>query len=306
MKRLRRFHDRSADAQNAGRAGVRDSGQCWEVMVVGYLARHSVAIAAAFVTAGAASAALVTPVAATIDNQSFVSTDGKFLDRLDEKKDAWLLVPRSFSTLTGLTYVSDDGDFAAIGQQFNANWSSSDAGSIDFNVDEIVNPKVADVGVRAGNSFGGLDYSEWTYRFVAEADSVLTVNYDFTGNFLMPAGTNTDVCNCGGIELYDVTHSYYIEDSLPGPRDGFELNAGDTYVMLFDMAVHIFLRDKPPVAGSYSISAKDHIDFTITDRPGSSAPEPSAWAMMLAGFSAVGLTLRRRRRFVVSDRPGRP
>lgn len=298
-----RWRNHRVDAQHAGSGRRGDSGNPGAT-VVDYLARYSVAIAAALVTASPASAALVTPIAATIDNQSYISTDGKSLDRLDEEKDAWLLVPRSFSTLTSLNYVSEDGDLAVIGQRFNANWTSPVAGSIDFDVDEIVSPKVADVGVRAGNPFGGIDYSELTYRFVANSDGILTVKYDFTGNFLVPAGANTYKCNCGGIELYDVTHSTYIGDSLPGPIDDiYNLDAGVTYIMLFNMGVSLQPADNPPVHGSYSISAKNHIDFTIIDRPdsGSSAPEPTAWAMMLAGFSAVGMTLRRGRRCAVSS-----
>ncbi|WP_242154735.1 PEPxxWA-CTERM sorting domain-containing protein [Sphingomonas sp. BAUL-RG-20F-R05-02] len=45
---------------------------------------------------------------------------------------------------------------------------------------------------------------------------------------------------------------------------------------------------------SYLVAGNSNIDFNATNVMVAAVPEPATWAMMLAGFTAIGLTLRRR------------
>jgi hypothetical protein len=39
-----------------------------------------------------------------------------------------------------------------------------------------------------------------------------------------------------------------------------------------------------------------HSDFNITSPPPPAVPEPATWSLMLLGFGAIGVAMRRRRR----------
>lgn len=145
-------------------------------------------------------------------------------------------------------------------------------------------------GAQAYAYGGGYSY---IYYFAVDTLSNLTLNY--LTNQIGPS-VNGAVAN-----LYSFSSSSYLFNNGIGSAAGgaytAALNPGSYYLQIYSPTYATYLSQYNAV-GSQSASLVDHYDFTIDAV--SNVPEPSTWAMMLAGFGAVGFSMRRRRNVRVS------
>ena len=100
-------------------------------------------------------------------------------------------------------------------------------------------------------------------------------------------------------EHYPYTGSYYVADGFEGParltaiENGFSVYAGDSFY--HPCTVEGYCIEESLFEGLWLVEA----NFSSTTHYAiltSGVPEPATWAMMLAGFGAIGFGMRRRRR----------
>lgn len=110
----------------------------------------------------------------------------------------------------------------------------------------------------------------------------------FTGSTFLNAGTNT----------FTIPHDDGLELSFNGGIGTVLSQPGPT------APVNTLFSFLAPSAGLYNFTMSygeccgppARLAFTVNGQPVGGVPEPATWAMMLIGFGAIGVTMRRRRR----------
>ena len=164
-------------------------------------------------------------------------------------------------SLAGLAFNASVGySVLAAGTRTTTQNSDEVTGGLAFGTDQVISSIFFIIG---GKSFS---FSPDYYGDVYTSPTVLTTyGYDTLGNSFQ---------------------TYFLPDESNGPSMfGVPFSgtgAGDT--------------GGATTQYSYLITGQDNIDFNAINATVSSVPEPNTWAMLLFGFGAVGLALRRRGR----------
>ena len=158
----------------------------------------------------------------------------------------------------------------------SATFASSSSGTIDFS--GMVSNSVF---TPSGEAQGQDDGEYYNYVFDVTAPSSLHLAYDFTESY---AGVNNAYI------LIDQTTGTVVSQlnshgNISGGSD-VSLNAGN-YILGASTEVGDFAYQSG--VGSSSGSHNEDFAFNIA----SAAPEPSTWALMVAGIGGIGLVLRR-------------
>ena len=266
-----------------------------------HLALASVASAAAL----ASPASALTPISGStqIGTQAFVN----FLaaSETDADEDHWVGAPENLSVfaVSDINYQNDmigssaatafgatsatwspDGSSGSV--RMNWGWGFSQAGG-DGTPDTIL--KGATFVDRNPN---------WSYAFLADRDGILRWQgqvrpdrFVLGNNPFGLSGWNLQLNGLTVIDLFDVTGA--------GPRLGdrdFALVGGETYtfslVNTSNIAGSNFGRD-------YRGRMRGEFFWDILETPTAPVPEPDTWALIIAGFGAVGAMLRRRQASVI-------
>lgn len=143
-----------------------------------------------------------------------------------------------------------------------------------------------------GASFTGLN-PIWSYTFRADGDGLFRWEGQVRPDPQVRAN-NTFGLSGWNLQLNGVTVIDLFDVSGAGPRLGdqdFALVAGETYTFS--------LINRSNIAGTnfgqdYRGGMLGEFNWEIAEAPPTAVPEPGTWALMIAGFGAVGAVLRRR------------
>ena len=200
--------------------------------------------------------------------------------------ESWAGVPGPLGVGASATAFNGDDSVTTTGSVF-ANWSSADAGSVNF-LDygwsfNVNNPNTTQTGSDLTQGRGGDD---WTYTFMATQNGAITMNYNVTAadNPFGLWGWSIDWTGTGGglpvSNPFDPTTSGVFTRALI---------AGQTYTIGLDGNPNVNFAGP---SGVYDGSMDGDFSFLIT----AGVPEPAIWATMLLGLFGVGAALRRRGR----------
>lgn len=183
------------------------------------------------------------------------------------------------SAQSGAESVTTHGDAAA-------TWASANEGSVtftnygwDFNA-----PATFDAQSDLRSNRGGAD---WSYTFTALGDGLFTMNYAVVGAGQLFGLQGWEI-GFTGVGAGGPTRDFF-DPAASGTLFG-QLISGQEYTVTLD--------GHPNISGGgvYSGEVSGQFDWRITEQiVGSAAPEPSTWALMIAGFGMAGVVARRRR-----------
>lgn len=216
-------------------------------------------------------------------------------------------------------FNSEAGGGTATFQTSLSNWDIDgyiDIIGTDNTLGYTVGSTVIDLG---GGLIGGFMKSKSTFRY--DAGQVVTISFDLEGNQIRPLGEDVpylqfyfeqtnpesyqEVYYIEGSEFFDFVDFYPYTEGEPTVRiyDQFFIQSYGLYGDYPMTRQTISFR--PLIAGAFQFELGTYsgggygplIDnFAVDVTPFAAAvPEPATWAMLIAGFGAVGLTTRRRR-----------
>jgi hypothetical protein len=276
----------------------------------------------AFSTA-AGAAPLIAPIAGAVNSASHVLTQvtGVYdpdYDLHQDKNDAWLTAPESLSALSGISYVSDAGNLFAMSEKVDADWTSALAGSINIESQGLLIDQGEEVRGMYAGQVGTNQPPAWTYRFTAQTDALITMDvtslfqtggggasnyyFDNLSGHLQINGIPMNTIENGHVTQFGADYRGFSAEPSDSITATYDLEAGTEYfIELFQRLDVSSLREGlTPISGTAIVNASQHITFAITDRPvddpngpSTPLPEPTTWALMVAGFGLAGAALRR-------------
>ncbi len=139
-------------------------------------------------------------------------------------------------------------------------------------------------------------YDRWSYSFTANQDAYFRFNYDLksvaAGPFMPPSPPSSEFRDPFALMLFGPRGCIACDGATSGAGSfGYAVSAGQSYT--FDLLSFSFLNisegDAFPLFGlNYGY---DLFSYSFSGAP---IPEPANWALMIAGFGAVGGAMRRR------------
>jgi hypothetical protein len=250
-----------------------------------------------------AAALTASPAAATtaIDGQVFLQTIAQV--NQDPSVPAFALdnwgvqTPGAFHDLgksqsATATGGPDNKTGATVSGQISAHWDSADGGSVDVEHGWTVfagqDALDQHVQVTANSQFS--DENDWDYHFTATRDSTIRLSGEIQGG-----GDNDFGLGGWRVSFHDLgeTTAFFplLTTVSPGSDDqvSFEaqLLAGHSY------RIGLESRESALFIGAIPHTAEERAHFTWSIDSGG-VPEPSTWALSIAGCGLAGAALRRR------------
>ncbi len=245
----------------------------------------SAAIAAALCSAPAQSA---TPLAGGLAAEIRSSLSGGALRDSDFSTDGWSGGAFQSLSVDAFTLVTDGPNNRVFSNVSTAAfWDSANAGrfvideySWDFKVDAAHAP--AEVQFNE-HDFG----NDWFYSFIANG------NGTFTMDVFVSAGGDRNGFRGFDLLVNGVVSSSLLDDDDPSifTTLSFGLTAGEQYTFALRNDAFRRVNEASDFDGIMSGQFNWRIEDVIT--PGA-VPEPSSWALMIAGFGLVGSAMRQR------------
>ena len=149
-------------------------------------------------------------------------------------------------------------------------------------------PTVPGAGFFAGDD---ATYAVWSYTFKADGDGQIDLDYDF--------GISSNLDGYNGFRGWSIGWSgsgetYYpgaVNTTTSGTFSG-AIEAGQTYTIWLSPVNNLNTSGLSGPRGLFN-EMTSNFHYAITE---SAVPEPTTWALMIAGFGLTGAALRRRRR----------
>lgn len=241
--------------------------------------RRAIPAALAIWLAAGAAVAGVTPILGSVQASVTVSTD--LLNNFGDDDDDWAGVPADLSARASAFTFGLDGAMAFAEADIAASWASATQGAVSF--DDFGWRLSSTPGDLARASLGPLG-PDWTYTFIPDVDSVLTMNF-----LVSLTGTAQ---NFTGWRLLD--NGVVVSSAATAPSMGtisHALSGGDIHILTLESNN----------SGAAFIQALDGamdgtFSWRIDDAPIAPIPEPETWTLAIVGLGLCGAMLRRRRR----------
>ena len=239
----------------------------------------------AAISAFAGPAAATTAVSGSLNVVANSTIDATTVT--DLQTGGWASVPAGLVENASATVVNG-ADFIVTTGSATAGWTSADAGSVHFaNYGWNFNVNNPSTTAAASNLTQGRGGDDWSYTFTATQNGTITLNYNVfptTGSPFGLWGWGVD-WNGGGGSGFP-----FLNPNNPTQNGVFTapLVSGQTYTIGLNGNPNVFYQG---ASGSYAGQMAGDFTWSI-----SGVPEPTAWALMLAGTAALGGVVRGRRR----------
>lgn len=235
-------------------------------------------------------------VSRIIDGQS-VSISNAVLDT-----DQWSSAPETLSVSAQSYSTNPAGGFWTASGSAVGTWASATQGQISFQnygyTFALSNGDGAVYGVQTSGFVDINNRYDWQYRFRAEGNGSITINYDIllaSGSGFGLYGWNIDFNGLSILSPNIVSNpaasGQLTRNFLAGQDITIGLNSNRVIgTGAFDYSGPINSSGYINGAFSWSISESD-----VPPPPPPSVPEPSSWLMLIGGFGLIGLRMRRQK-----------